>query len=283
MGSPASVIVFHHGLILPGNLRVGPATLGSFVGIDRLCIERGYAPILTQVHPTASVRRRAAQLKRAIVGQVNALGPTAARDGRIVIVAHSMGGLDARHMIAHLGMSDRVAALVTLSTPHRGSAYADWCFGHLNRFGAMRLLRSIGLDVGAAKDLTTDRCEAFNQRTPDAPGVRYYSISAARPLRSVSPLLMPSFLIVRKAEGANDGLVSVRSARWGKHLGTWPVDHLHLLNRRFTIELLTRRGDVRPRYVKVFEQLERDGVLKAGKKQVNANTQRRQGEKGIRG
>jgi triacylglycerol lipase len=265
MPSPASVIVFHHGLILPGNVRVGPARVGSFVGIDRLCSERGYVPVLTQVHPTASVHRRAAQLKRAVLEQIECLvSPQVRRDCRIAIVAHSMGGLDARHMIAHLGMSERVAALVTLSTPHRGSAYADWCLTHLTRFGAMQLLRSIGLDVGAAKDLTTERCETFNQRTRNVAGVRYYSISAARPLRSISPLLMPSYLIVRKAEGANDGLVSVRSARWGRHLGTWPVDHLHVLNRRFTIELLTRRGDVRPRYLKVFEQLERDGVLAPG-------------------
>jgi triacylglycerol lipase len=261
MSSPASVIVFHHGLILPGYLRVGPARVGSFVGIDRLCSGRGYVPILTQVHPTASIQRRAAQLKRAILEQLESLGPRVARDGRMVIVAHSMGGLDARHMIVHLGMDDRVSALVTLSTPHRGSSYADWCLRHLSRFGAMRLLRTIGLDVSAVKDLTTERCAEFNQRTPDVRGVRYYSISAARPLRSVSPLLMPSHVIVKRAEGPNDGLVSVRSARWAEHLGTWAVDHLHVLNYRFTIELLTRRGDVKPKYVDVLKRLERDGVL----------------------
>ena len=38
-----------------------------------------------------------------------------------------MGGLDARYMIGQLGMADRVAALLTVTTPHRGSPYADWC------------------------------------------------------------------------------------------------------------------------------------------------------------
>jgi triacylglycerol lipase len=254
MCKAASVIVFHHGLILPGKLSIAGRTLGSFVGIDRLCTQRGYVPILTQVHPTASIERRAKQLKTAILERIEG-----AR--RFVIVAHSMGGLDARHMVTHLGMSDRVAALVTICTPHRGSAYADWSLRHLTRFGAMRLLRSIGLEVSAARDLTTERCQRFNERTPDVPGVRYYSISATRPLRRISPLLMQPYLIVRRAEGANDGLVSVRSARWGEHLGTWPVDHLHVLNLRFTIELLTRGGDVRPRYESVLDRLERDGVL----------------------
>src|SRR3954469_22622918 len=178
---PASVIVFHHGLILPGNLRVAGTTVGSFVGIDRLSSERGYVPLLTQVHPTASVERRARQLKGLVLEQISCLGPQVERGCRIVILAHSMGGLDARHMITQLGMAERVAALVTLSTPHRGSAYADWAVRHLTRFGAMRLLRAGGLGVGAANDLATGRCAAFNERTPDVPGVRYYSVSAALP------------------------------------------------------------------------------------------------------
>src|SRR5687768_3903602 len=178
-------IILHHGLILPGNVRVGPVTIGSFVGIDRVLAERGYPLVLTQVHPTAGVARRAAQLKKIILDQLRNMAPD--EDGRhrpekVIIFAHSMGGLDARHMITHLGMDDRVAALVTLSTPHRGSPYADWCLRHLNRFRALQVLNMIGLDAGAATELTTERCAHFNEETPDAPGVRYFSISAARPL-----------------------------------------------------------------------------------------------------
>jgi len=40
-------------------------------------------------------------------------------DGRKVhLFAHSMGGLDARHMITHLGMANRVRTLTTIGTPH---------------------------------------------------------------------------------------------------------------------------------------------------------------------
>ena len=56
---------------------------------------------------------------------------------RVVIIAHSMGGLDARYMISRLGMDDRVTALVTITTPHRGSPYADWCL-HAPRPAARR-------------------------------------------------------------------------------------------------------------------------------------------------
>ena len=58
-------IVLHHGLILPGNVRVGPVTIGSFVGIDRVLAERGYPLVLTQVHPTAGVAQRAGAAQEA--------------------------------------------------------------------------------------------------------------------------------------------------------------------------------------------------------------------------
>ena len=131
-----------------------------------------------------------------------------------------MGGLDARHMITHLGMDDRVAALVTLSTPHRGSPYADWCLRHLNRFKALQVLNMIGLDTGAAAELTTEACARFNDDTPDAPGVRYFSITAARPLLEVSPLLFQPLRIVARRRG------SERRARLGqkRQVGPAPGD-----------------------------------------------------------
>ena len=264
-------IVLHHGLILPGNVRVGPLTIGSFVGIDRVLAERGYPLVLTQVHPTAGVARRAAQLKKIILKQLRNMARDADAPGggrrrrrppdKVIIFAHSMGGLDARHMITHLGMEARVAALVTLSTPHRGSPYADWCLRHLNRFRALQVLNMIGLDTGAAAELTTDACARFNDATPDAPGVRYFSITAARPLLQVSPLLFQPFRVVDAAEGANDGLVSIRSATWATHLETWPVDHFHILNRRLLIEWKKKTGDVRPYYAALLDRLIKENVL----------------------
>ena len=58
-----AVVVFHHGLLVPGRLTVVGRTIGSFVGIDRVFTDRGHAAVVTQVHPTASIARRAGQLK----------------------------------------------------------------------------------------------------------------------------------------------------------------------------------------------------------------------------
>ena len=44
-----------------------------------------------------------------------------------------MGGLDSRYMISKLDMADRVLSLTTLGTPHRGTAFADWAVGKVEK------------------------------------------------------------------------------------------------------------------------------------------------------
>ncbi len=251
-------IVLQHGLFGFGEFQIGSFKLGYFHGIDRAISERGHPVIISRVHPTGSIARRASQLKQNILKQLSVMG----RDKhRVVIIAHSMGGLDARYMIAKLGMDDRVAALVTISTPHRGSAYADWCLTHLGeRLGAMKLISLLNLDMEAVSDLTTAACARFNDAVPDAPGVRYFSLSASRPWHRVPPFFFHSHAIVQAAEGDNDGLVSVKSAQWGEHLETWPADHLHVLNKRLVLELKEPTGDMTPRYMKLIDRLSELGL-----------------------
>jgi triacylglycerol lipase len=71
----------------------------------------------------------------------------------------------------------------------------------------------------------------------------------------VPPFYYHSHKIIGDAEGENDGLVSVASAKWGEHLGTWPVDHLHAVNRRVVVEMRERTGDVTPRYLEVLDRV----------------------------
>jgi triacylglycerol lipase len=246
-------IVLHHGFMAFGQIRLGPVRVSNFRGISGAFAERGHPVLLESVHPTASIDRRARMLKRSIESFLSRLG----RPGeRIIIFAHSMGGLDCRHMITHLEMARQVRALVTISTPHRGSPYADWALRNLgDRLGGRRLVKRLGLDVSALPDLTGASCAIFNQQTPDAASVRYYSISAARPWHRMPPFYYHSHRVISAAEGENDGLVSVKSAQWGEHLGTWAVDHLHAANRRLFPEVLEKTGDMVPRYLGVLERV----------------------------
>jgi triacylglycerol lipase len=249
-------IVLHHGFLAFGQIKVGRLRITSFKRVHTAMAERGHPIIMESVHPTASIERRARMLKRGIQSSLDRMG----RAGeRVIVFAHSMGGLDCRHMITHLDMADQVAALVTICTPHRGSPYADWAMRNLgDRLGGRRLVTLLNLDMNALHDLTPDSCAAFNLQTPDAAGVQYYSVSAARARHRLPPFFYHSHKIVSESEGENDGVVSVASAQWGKHLGTWPVDHLHAVNRRLVLEVRDRVGDVTPRYLDVLDQAMQD-------------------------
>jgi triacylglycerol lipase len=193
-------------------------------------------------------------LKKSIeagMAEMNASG-----QGKMIIVAHSMGGLDARYMIHKLGMENHVAALLTITTPHRGSPYADWCVRHIGkRLGGFELMEKLGLDVTGIGDLTTAACAKFNECITDVPGVAYFSISAAREWRKVAPFVLHSHKVVAEVEGENDGIVSVKSSTWGTHLGIWRADHFHTINKRYVLELRNRTGNIAPYYVKAVGQV----------------------------
>jgi triacylglycerol lipase len=241
-------IVLHHGLFGFGDFKIGPLRMNYFKGIDEAIAGRGHPLIVPRVHPTGSIILRARQLKETLLEQANGR--------KVIIIAHSLGGLDARHMITHLGMAERVEALITVSTPHRGSAYADWALKNVgHRIGLLPLLQSMKIDCGAFADLTLAHCARFNELTPDVPGVRYYSISASRHWTKVPPWAMHSWRVVNAAEGANDGLVSIQSAVWGEHLETWPADHWHTINKRFIIEGKDKTGDIAPYYLRMLDRV----------------------------
>jgi hypothetical protein len=46
----------------------------------------------------------------------------------INFIAHSMGGLDCRYLISHIKPTQYAPlSLTTISTPHQGSPFMDWC------------------------------------------------------------------------------------------------------------------------------------------------------------
>ena len=251
---PATPIILHHGLFGYDTVGVGKFRWAYFQGIDKAIRRLGAPVIVTKVHPTGGIVRRATQLKAAIesgLAELNGDG-----HGKILLVAHSLGGLDARYMISRLGMADRVAALLTVTTPHRGSPYADWCVRHLGkRLGGFELMETLGLDVHGIEDLTTESCAKFNQDILDVPGVPYFSVSAAREWPKVAPFVLHSHKVIQEAEGDNDGLVSVKSAIWGTHLCTWRADHFHTINKRYVLEFRNRTGNIAPYYVKAVQDV----------------------------
>jgi triacylglycerol lipase len=192
-----------------------------FPNVRRTLEAAGHRVLVPRVSPTAGVATRAAELRRFLDREA----------GRrpVHVLGHSMGGLDARYMIARLGMADRVLSLTTIATPHRGTTFADWGVARFAR--TLRpLFRSAGVPYEAFYDLMTDACRRFNEDVPDVPGVRYFAVAGVceRPLLGAG-WVVPA-RIVGRVEGPNDGVVSVASATWGERTEVWDGDHLNLAN-----------------------------------------------------
>jgi triacylglycerol lipase len=135
------------------------------------------------------------------------------------IIAHSMGGLDARHMIVDKGMSERVATLTTIGTPHLGTVLADEIVNH----GGVLLsevLRPV-INVDGLADLTTVACEQFNARAEHQEAtnpVIYQTFAGSENRNMVFAPLVAAWMLIRDHEGRNDGLVPFRSQQWKPEL-----------------------------------------------------------------
>lgn len=128
----------------------------------------------------------------------------------------------------------KVLSLTTIATPHRGSAFADYIFNLIGIANIPRLykvLETFGFETGGFRQLTESYVtEHFNPRTPDLDGVRYFSYGASFQPQLTS-VFRQSHRIIEREEGANDGMVSVSSAKWGTYKGTLKdVSHLDLIN-----------------------------------------------------
>ena len=148
---------------------------------------------------------------------------------KVNIIAHSKGGLDSRYAISVCGAADYVATLTTVNTPHNGCIFADYllnkipdkvCCSVASKYNAAlsKFGDSAPNFMEAVQDLTASSCARLNTMLPDSPQIYYQSVgtkmnraSGGRfPLNMVYPL-------VKHFDGANDGLVSVDSMKWGSN------------------------------------------------------------------
>jgi len=178
--TPRLPIVLAHGLLGFAELSLTPGWLPAvhyWRGITEALEANGVRVITTTVPPSASIEQRAEKLARGIAA--------AAAGRQVNIVAHSMGGLDARYMISHLRPANvAVRSLVTVASPHHGSSFADFVLGEIGPDRLPRIYQLIertGMETGAFEQLTTTYlANDFNPKTPDDPAVRYYSYGASK-------------------------------------------------------------------------------------------------------
>ena len=195
--------------------------------------------------------------------------------GKVNIIAHSKGGLDARYAISCLGMDSYVASLTTVNTPHFGSSLA----GKLIEKTPEKLVFFIGKQYqtiftglgdkqvdffSGITDLTPERCAALNQKAVDREGVLYQSVGSmmAAPSSASFPLSL-GYRMIRGSDGDNDGLVGTASMKWGRFLGLWAPKGKLGVSHGDVIDL-TRKDivgfDVCEQYVQLVKGLKEKGL-----------------------
>lgn len=212
---PRYPIVLVHGLLGFDEIGVGPYRRAYFFGVDAVLEQLGVKVYRPKLRAAASVPARAEQLAAYIAGPA---------EPRVNLVAHSLGGLDARYAISRLGLSSKVAALVTIGTPHRGTPLAE-----VGSNAAAKLLRGglpqLGLDLDALDWLTPEAAARFNAEVADHPWVVYLSVAGKAGRAELSPLLWPSHKYLEGKGGANDGVVPRSSQVWGAEVLELDLDH----------------------------------------------------------
>ena len=146
----------------------------------------GIAAFAPNVAPYTVVPTRAAMWKERIE---RVLEETDAN--KVNLIAHSMGGLDARYLISRMGMHSCVASLSTISTPHRGTEVATFTLKQPERLRGLvaSLVNWVGATALVGCEADVERCvveltpsfvkEQFNPSVPDHPHVRYWSWAGA--------------------------------------------------------------------------------------------------------
>lgn len=166
---------------------------------------------------------------------------------KVNLVGFSLGGLDARHLASLPAWAGRVASIVTVATPHRGTPIARYVLDRPDRLGAWALAAMDFMGraaweaappqtAAALAELDPAHIEGtFNPAHPYPDGV-WCASYAARAGWGTTAGLYPGLLVqhrlLARLAGENDGIVPTASAVWGEGLGTLDADHARLIGLR---------------------------------------------------
>lgn len=257
---PAEIKAATLPIVLAHGFDASPSNRWGFYKVPEALIADGHVVYVAEVPPYHSVPTRAEHL----AGWIDkALEETGA--AQVNLIAHSMGGLDARYVISAMGYGDRVATLTTISTPHHGSGVADFALKVLpgvfdekvNALAALwgRTYSEVSEEAdlrAALAAISTDGVAAFNEDWADDERVLYQSWAGVSSVQGLPNTRreaaacggldlrhpgtsdrMHASLVPMAAITAggfdltpNDGMVTVESAKWGTFRGCIPADHL---------------------------------------------------------
>ena len=216
-----SPILLVHGLAMKDTF-----FMRSFGRIDRILRIQGYTVYTSKIDAVGSVESNAAQLKAEIEQILRETGAE-----KVNLIAHSTGGLDAKWMIERLGMTEKVASLTTLCTPHQGSPVASFVLKFPKfavKFAAFWVNTFFRVFGDKHPDsytacLELQRSQHLERDTASVPGVFCQSFSATfRPGEKQADFVTAIPLLISRwmEKGrASDGMVPRDSAIFGEYRG----------------------------------------------------------------
>lgn len=220
-----------------------------FYQVRRSLEADGFQVFAPHVNPVASIEVRASRLGP-IIDDI--LAQTSAE--KVNIIAHSMGGLDARYLAGN-GYADKIASITTVGTPHEGTPVPDFVFRFLGKndnflYKAFEYIVAGFLGEGqyAMSDLDLVAClrdlsasymkDTFNPSFPDDPNIYVQSFAGVSSISGwksgdrMDVLLLP-FQPAFGWGSMNDGLVPLESAQRGRFRGIVSADHVNLVGQLF--------------------------------------------------
>jgi triacylglycerol lipase len=232
-------LVLMHGILGFGPVR--PPIPEYFNKVEPFLRERFHAKVcVTAVPPLGSIKLRAEHAAVQIAQALSAATLDAAAP--IHLIAHSMGGLDARYLLSNdlAGLRGRIRTLACVGTPHLGSPVATLA-NKLDLSQPLAALISphapviahIREMVDAVADLTEASAASFNRDNPDVANVAYLNVAGTGRSggRQTSAFFAPTFhYLVFRGHAHSDGMVPLASAGRGQApTFTWPYDHADLI------------------------------------------------------
>jgi triacylglycerol lipase len=187
---------------------------------------------------------------------------------KVNIISHSKGGIDSRYLIWKHNFEDKVASLITISTPHHGSELADLIYNQkiihskiakkaLEIFG--KLYGDINPDLYNVNcQLTTGKMKEFNKSIEINDKVYHHSFYTTMKNSLDDLMFFYSHWYLKSICGENDGVVSEYSAKWGENVTKIEggISHAEILDYK---KKKISRINIPDIYIKIIDELNKKG------------------------
>ncbi|WP_341357906.1 hypothetical protein [Rossellomorea sp. y25] len=228
--TPSYVAPSKHPILFVHGLNSSSNTWWNGNNMYDTAFQNGYETAFIDLYPTKNMWDNGALLAQKIRNIYDYYGE------KVVVVAHSKGGIDTQSALVHYGAYPYVSRVITLSTPHYGSQLADLAYSSW----AGWLTGILGSKNDATYSLQTGYMSYFRSETDHRPNVNrnpIYTFGGTKWGSFGSSLYWGGLYL--SAYGSNDGAVTVNSSRlpYGTELRVGGWDHFTIKEGSSTFNL----------------------------------------------